>query len=53
MAELAYTFVKLLPRNTLSRALGAACRIPAPQPIRSRRRQPITFGTWKRSQAHR
>ena len=33
MAELAYTFLKLLPRNTLSRALGAACRIPAPRPV--------------------
>jgi phosphatidylserine decarboxylase len=33
MAELAYTFLKLLPRNTLSRALGAACRVPAPRPV--------------------
>src|SRR5438552_2498016 len=33
MAELTYTFLKLLPRNTLSRALGAACRIPAPRPV--------------------
>ncbi|MFL5308991.1 MAG: archaetidylserine decarboxylase [Myxococcales bacterium] len=33
MAELAYTFLKLLPRNTLSRAVGAACRIPAPRPL--------------------
>ena len=33
MAELAYTSLKLLPRNTLSRALGAACRIPAPRPV--------------------
>ena len=33
MAELAYTFLKLLPRNTLSRAVGAACRIPAPRPV--------------------
>ena len=33
MAELAYRFLKLLPRNTLSRAVGAACRIPAPRPV--------------------
>jgi len=33
MAELAYTFLKLLPRNTLSRAVGAACRMPAPRPV--------------------
>jgi phosphatidylserine decarboxylase len=33
MADLAYTFLKLLPRNTLSRAVGAACRIPAPRPV--------------------
>ena len=33
MAELAYTFLKLLPRNTLSRAVGAACRLPAPRPV--------------------
>ncbi len=33
MAELAYTLLKLLPRNTLSRALGAACRMPAPRPV--------------------
>src|SRR5438552_11830412 len=33
MAELTYTFLKLLPRNTLSRAVGAACRIPAPRPV--------------------
>jgi phosphatidylserine decarboxylase len=33
MADLAYTVLKLLPRNTLSRAVGAACRIPAPRPV--------------------
>jgi len=33
MAELAYTLLRLLPKNTLSRALGAACRIPAPKPV--------------------
>jgi phosphatidylserine decarboxylase len=33
MAELSYAFLKLLPRNTLSRAVGAACRIPAPRPV--------------------
>jgi phosphatidylserine decarboxylase len=33
MAELAYNLLKLLPRNTLSRAVGAACRIPAPRPV--------------------
>src|SRR5919199_2333480 len=33
MAELSYTFLKLLPRNTLSRAVGAACRMSAPKPV--------------------
>src|SRR5437764_9162691 len=33
MAELTYNVLKLLPRNTLSRAVGAACRIPAPRPV--------------------
>ena len=33
MAELAYTLLRLLPKNTLSRAVGAACRIHAPKPI--------------------
>jgi phosphatidylserine decarboxylase len=33
MAELSYTFSKLLPRNTLSRAVGAACRMSAPKPV--------------------
>jgi phosphatidylserine decarboxylase len=33
MADLSYAFLKLLPRNTLSRALGAACRLPAPRPV--------------------
>ena len=33
MAELSYAFLKLLPRNTLSRAVGAACRLPAPRPF--------------------
>src|SRR5438874_13539942 len=33
MAELSYAFLKLLPRNTLSRVVGAACRIQAPRPV--------------------
>src|SRR5438067_3657785 len=33
MAELSYAFLKLLPRNTLSRAVGAACRMSAPKPV--------------------
>ena len=33
MAELSYAFLKILPRNTLSRAVGAACRFPAPRPV--------------------
>jgi phosphatidylserine decarboxylase len=33
MAELSYTLLRLLPKNTLSRAVGAACRIRAPRPV--------------------
>lgn len=33
MAELSYTLLKLLPKNTFSRAVGAACRISAPRPV--------------------
>ncbi len=33
MAELTFTLLRLLPKNTLSRAIGAACRISAPKPI--------------------
>lgn len=33
MAELSYTLLRLLPKNTLSRAVGAACRMPAPRPV--------------------
>ena len=33
MAELSYTLLKLLPKNTLSRAVGAACRVRAPKPV--------------------
>ena len=33
MAELSYTLLRLLPKNTLSRAIGAACRINAPRPV--------------------
>jgi phosphatidylserine decarboxylase len=33
MAELAYTLLRLLPKNTLSRAVGAASRISAPRPV--------------------
>ena len=33
MAELSYTFLRLLPKNTLSRAVGAACRMSAPRPV--------------------
>ena len=33
MAELSYTLLRLLPKNTLSRAVGAACRISAPKPV--------------------
>ncbi|TMA27738.1 MAG: phosphatidylserine decarboxylase [Deltaproteobacteria bacterium] len=33
MAELSYTLLRLLPKNTLSRALGAACRVRTPRPM--------------------
>jgi phosphatidylserine decarboxylase len=33
MSELSYTLLRLLPKNTFSRALGAACRLPAPRPL--------------------
>ena len=33
MAELSYTLLRLLPKNTLSRAVGAACRVSAPRPV--------------------
>ena len=33
MAELSYTLLRLLPKNTFSRAVGAACRISAPRPV--------------------
>jgi len=33
MAELTYNFLRLLPRNTLSRVVGAACRVSAPRPV--------------------
>jgi phosphatidylserine decarboxylase len=33
MAELAYNVLKLLPRSTLSRVVGAACRVNAPRPV--------------------
>jgi phosphatidylserine decarboxylase len=33
MSELSYTLLRLLPKNTLSRAIGAACRLPAPRPV--------------------
>src|SRR5436305_3016366 len=33
MSELSYTLLKLLPKNTLSRAVGAACRVNAPRPV--------------------
>src|SRR5512140_2335902 len=33
MAELSYTLLRLLPKNTLSRAVGAACRARAPKPV--------------------
>src|SRR3954467_1837289 len=33
MAELSYTLLRLLPKNTLSRAVGAACRASAPKPV--------------------
>src|SRR5438067_11502121 len=33
MAELSYTVLRVLPRNTLSRIVGAACRVSAPRPV--------------------
>jgi phosphatidylserine decarboxylase len=33
MAELTYNVLRLLPRNTLSRMVGAACRVNAPRPV--------------------
>ena len=33
MAELSYTLLRLLPKNTFSRAVGAACRLHAPAPV--------------------
>ena len=33
MAEFSYTLLRLLPKNTLSRAVGAACRANAPRPV--------------------
>ena len=33
MAELSYTLLRLLPKNTFSRAVGAACRVRAPRPM--------------------
>ena len=33
MSELSYTLLRLLPKNTLSRAVGAACRASAPKPV--------------------
>src|SRR3954471_7124530 len=33
MAELSYTLLRLLPKNTLSRAVGAACRASAPRGV--------------------
>ncbi|HTO98165.1 MAG TPA: archaetidylserine decarboxylase [Myxococcales bacterium] len=33
MPELSYTLLRLLPKNTLSRAVGAACRANAPRPV--------------------
>jgi phosphatidylserine decarboxylase len=33
MAELSYTLLKLLPKNTYSRLVGAACRVNAPKPV--------------------
>ncbi|MFN2546690.1 MAG: archaetidylserine decarboxylase [Myxococcales bacterium] len=31
--ELSYALLRLLPKNTLSRAVGAACRVNAPRPV--------------------
>ncbi len=33
MSELSHTLLSLLPKNALSRAVGAACRIPGPSPL--------------------
>jgi len=33
MPDLSYTLLRLLPKNTLSRAVGAACRVSAPRPV--------------------
>jgi phosphatidylserine decarboxylase len=33
MPELSYAVLRLLPRNTLSRVVGAACRVSAPRPV--------------------
>jgi phosphatidylserine decarboxylase len=33
MADLSFTLLRLLPKNTLSRAVGAACRLPGPRPL--------------------
>src|SRR5882672_291310 len=33
MPELSYALLRLLPKNTLSRAVGAACRASAPRPV--------------------
>jgi phosphatidylserine decarboxylase len=33
MAELSYRLLHFLPKNTLSRAVGAACRMSAPRPV--------------------
>ncbi len=33
MSELSHTLLSLLPKNTLSRAVGAACRLPGPPPL--------------------
>ena len=33
MAEFSYTLLRLLPKNTFSRAVGAACRVNAPRPV--------------------
>jgi len=33
MSELSHTLLSLLPKNTLSRVVGAACRMPGPPPL--------------------
>jgi len=33
MSELSHTLLSLLPKNALSRAVGAACRLPGPPPL--------------------